>query len=1669
LKKFPLIILFVICLTKVISQTHTNSWINHSQQYLKFPITREGIYRIDSLTLSKQFDLSTINPKNFQLFIKGKEQHLYIKGESDNKINTNDYVEFYANPFVGDLDSMIYWNVQYVPNYYSGIFNDTLFGFLTLNNLNSNKRYQIETDTVTATYPQTNYFYTTRIFRSKTAYNFAPDYFYDLSDPRYTQAEGYGFPFNKGGSIGSNFGNLKVFSSPSLSATVKIKYSGGNRSTDTPFDHKIITSYTDAANNSVILADTTFKGCLPVLQTFTLASTNIADNSSFLLSSQNSALFPNFNNRTFLHSIDFFYPHSTDLNFQTFEKLFIEDHNSFNKQAFKFSSFQLNGSAEVLCYDLTNHRKIETALDNALVKVLVPNGSGMKLLYLTGETGIYKVDTLIKVNNNTGSFSNFKVMNAQKPYVIIYHKKTKSGALDYKAYRESPNGGSYMVIAADINELYEQFSWGVNKHPAAIRNFVHYLKDSLATPPEYVFIIGKGVECTKSPYSTENLIPTMGIPSCDNLLSTGISSQSHNQLVPEIPIGRISALNDTEVNKYLAKIQQHESSAPADWKKKVLHFVGGDEPNLTATLASYMSNYEQIIEDTLFGGNTLTFQKNTTAPIQTNISDSIKNTISNGAALINFFGHGSEQGFDQAIDDPEIYTNTGKYPFVIANSCYSGNIHVEGRRSVSERFVFSNQKGSIGFLATTSLGFVYSLNNYTSRFYNALSRTHYNMGVGNIVKEAVFQNSLYPDAATKFTGLDMTLHGDPALKITNGSLPDYQINNNSIVFDTKTYSDSIGIKIHIKNLGRAPLDSFYVKTERFFPNGDSTTVFKRVKAPFFKDSVSFYMLTDFSRGIGLNKFRVRVDEYNQIPESIETNNSTGFIDLFIQGGDIIPVYPYKYAIVPKTNSIILKASTPDPFAPLSTYRFQLDTCDRFINPIQTALITSKGGVLEWAVNLPFADSTVYFWRVSRDSTSPTMAYSWRESSFQTIGSKRGWGQAHFHQFKNNSYQFVQYKKDLRKFVFENSKHSVAARNFLANATNVGININWFYNNINMSSWGCAPGGWNFAVLDQVSGLPHAVVSTAYPDAGPGTYNNCVCVPSQVLRVYSFGSLNYCGFPNWKTDMENFLNSVSPGDYVLAYTVGDFYPGYAHISTYSNDLYNAFESIGAVNIRNVSDTVPYILFGKKGMSAGQGNEVIGATKNSVITLKDSIETKWDKGYVASELIGPSFKWNSLHWRVQSIDATPGDTTILKIVGIKANGITDTLQTFVQDSTDILALHNYVDASLYPYIKLVAFMKDMAHTTSPQLKRWQVLYDEAPECAINPLKGFKSLNDSLQEGDHARFVIPIENVGIKNFEDSLLITYWLEDNNRNVHQLPTKLKYKPFAPGEVILDTVEVNSYQFSGNNILWMYVNPVGKPGYQLEQYQFNNIARFPFKVSRDITNPLLDVTFDGIRILNGDIVSAKPNILITLKDENQFLLLNDTSAFKVYLTAPGQNQKQIFFSNDLIFTPATSSKNSARILYSPTLPLDGKYQLSVQAHDRSNNRSGTQNYQIQFEVNNKPTITNVMNYPNPFTTSTRFVFTLTGSEVPEVFTIQIMTISGKLVREITRDELGNLRIGRNITEYSWDGRDMYGDRLANGVYLYKVVTKLNGESIEKSGTTADKFFVKEFGKMVLMR
>jgi hypothetical protein len=381
----------------------------------------------------------------------------------------------------------------------------------------------------------------------------------------------------------------------------------------------------------------------------------------------------------------------------------------------------------------------------------------------------------------------------------------------------------------------------------------------------------------------------------------------------------------------------------------------------------------------------------------------------------------------------------------------------------------------------------------------------------------------------------------------------------------------------------------------------------------------------------------------------------------------------------------------------------------------------------------------------------------------------------------------------------------------------------------------------------------------------------------------------------------------------------------------------------------------------------------------------------------------------------------------------------------------------------------------------MESWHVLYTPLPEAAIDGSTAYTwlPLTDTLTEGQSVSFAVDVRNI-FNIPMDSLLVNYWVTDQNQLVHPIQYA-RQDSLRVGQIIRDTIVFSTAGLVGLNTFWMEVNPYLDASMlmkdQPEQAHFNNLLQIPFFVRGDSQNPILDVTFNGRHILNNDIIAPNSEILITLKDENQFLIMDadaDTTFFGIYLTDPDGNQTRIPFMDGMgnmvmQWIPAEAQHKRFKIIYPAYFSKSGKYTLMVQGSDKSGNLSGDIEYRITFEVIHESMITHLMNYPNPFSTSTRFVFTVTGNEVPDDIIIQIMTVTGRVVREITEDQLGPIHIGRNITEYAWDGKDEFGDPLANGVYLYLVKSRLNGEEIKHLETGADQYFKKGFGKMYLMR
>lgn len=1665
-----------------LSQPYGNEWVNASQPHFQFKIHQEGVYRISYQVLNdalaaQGFSLASIDPRNLQVFARGQQQFIYVEGEGDGNFDPSDFIEFYATGNDGVFDTDVYFdNPLNNANPYYSLINDTIRYFITWNNSINNARMTVETDVNFSGYTASPYVLRDEIDELHDTYYYGQVYSATggSTSPLYSGGEGYyGYYFDAGWT--DTFWNLNTANNYDQGPDAKVEISVVGQS----FDNKNLNIQGPAINFDTVME--LFNGYRFNFDVPTSALGNTTSNFTFSINNQPS-------NGAFRATVAYVkvrYPQIPNMGGGQTAKFLVPDNANFPAQSKSYLQLTGYSQANPRLYDLINHRRIELGGSPNNYQVLIPDNGTLKECYLTNEARIAS-NVITEITpagaNGTVYFTDFNALDPNTDYFAIGHQSMYNEVQQYASYR---NVSGHNAIGIDVNELYNQFGWGINKHPLAIRKFADWALGTL-TDPKHIFLIGKSVNHViarnNAGLFSEILVPSFGYPPSDVMLTSYLGIGTYLE-EPGIAIGRLAATAPQHVSDYMQKMMEYEALPIDLWMKKVLHFSGGGTESEVAQIRAFMDSYKTIIEDTLYGASVQTFQKTSSEPFQITQVDSITQLVNNGVQFINFFGHGSAVGFDVSIDHPSLFgNNNGKYPFMMANSCFAGDIHQPASvpTSISEEWVLEPGGGALGFLATVGPGSRFYLNSYCTNFYHSVSHLAYYNTIGQQVKRAVRENAQPFNDITRLHDLEYTLHGDPALNITNRELPDLMVDQQSIWFEPEeitTEMTEFEMSIKITNLGAAFADSFFVEIRRQLPTGETDTTLTIIHPPvYYLDTLTVFIPIDLIDGLGINTLCVSLDNPPYIEELSEVNNDV-CVDVNVLSPDIVPIWPYEFAVIPDQGPT-LKCSTGNPFAQQKTYRIELDTTDLFNSPLREfTTITQGGGVVNWTPNLlqNMPDSTVYFWRASIDSATYGF-YKWRESSFQYIVDKYGWGQAHYFQYKKDEHTNIIYDRPERDWDFVQTLKQFKINNF-GNPTTLAQAeaINFFIDNGREEYLGCT-GGNVFtpqlltAVMDACTLKPwetpgnDPVTGQFIPGAGAqGQLEPCRTRPE---KWYQWATPN----ANSMNNMANFLENVVPDS------------NYIGVATWLNvnlaglpaNVLDIFHDLGATAIDTLSG-VPYAFFCKKG-DPSTAIEVFGENIGDYISLTATMTGCFNQGTIQTKYIGPTSEWKSLHVRSNPKENPTLDSIAINVIGVRPSGVEEVVMTGINgSSTDILDLFNSIDAAQFPRLKLNAYcIDDSAASTPPQMDRWQVLFEGVPEAAINPHISFAFESDTINDGDLLKFHVAIEN--ISEFDmDSLLVHYWIEDAQGNRNYIPYP-RQAPLLAGDVLLDTIITDPLDFLGGNVFWVEVNP-RRPdqsyGYdQLEQYHFNNLASVQFAVNGDNVNPIMDVTFDGVHILDGDIVSAKPFVVVELDDESQFRLLNDTADFQVFIKEPeSETLKRIWFQNftNMQFFPGETPNNKARIEWPAEFDADGIYELWVQGQDKSDNAAGNQYFRISFEVINAASVTNVLNYPNPFSTSTQFVFTLTGSEQPDYFKIQIMTITGKVVKEITNDELGTINIGRNVTKYAWDGKDTYGDQLANGVYLYRVVAKLNGDYIEQRDSGADKWIESGFGKMMLIR
>ena len=187
---------------------------------------------------------------------------------------------------------------------------------------------------------------------------------------------------------------------------------------------------------------------------------------------------------------------------------------------------------------------------------------------------------------------------------------------------------------------------------------------------------------------------------------------------------------------------------------------------------------------------------------------------------------------------------------------------------------------------------------------------------------------------------------------------------------------------------------------------------------------------------------------------------------------------------------------------------------------------------------------------------------------------------------------------------------------------------------------------------------------------------------------------------------------------------------------------------------------------------------------------------------------------------------------------------------------------------------------------------------------------------------------------------------------------------------------------------------------------------------------------NGTRLEANDHLIENENLIIRISDPLGINLTNEPGH---EITITNLNLSNSFIVTD-DFLYDQNSITTGKIDFD----INDKFiHLKVKAWDNANNPSEKEIKLFRTEEN-KLKIYNVFNFPNPFKNKTQFSF-----EVTQDFDLKldVYSLGGRRIKSI---EKFNLPAGFNVLD--WNGRDSFGNEIANGVYIYRLKV-INGNSV----------------------
>ena len=1171
-------------------------------------------------------------------------------------------------------------------------------------------------------------------------------------------------------------------------------------------------------------------------------------------------------------------------------------------------------------------------------------------------------------------FRNLRSSQNSAQYIAITNKMFLNECSDYIQFISQ----NYNISTAsiDVDDIYDEFAYGYF-NPESIRDFLKAADNYWQDPkPKYVFLIGAAnydyygnkVKNFGAP-PKYNLVPSFGFPVSDTWFVIWDTTGAN---IPQMDIGRLPAKNIQEFQHYFDKHKNYLAKGFDEWNKRYIFFSGGNFTD-TSQIGQLKRINDFIIDNYIapapVGGEVSHFYK-TVNPV-TNFgpytSEQIQSAINNGGVFISYLGHSGTETWDNSITDPsQLKNNIDRNPVITDYGCSTAKFAEPDITSFSELTVNGLSGQAIAYIGNSSLGFTSTSYVFPQIFFKTIfNDSVYNIGDAHRLAKIELLNKYGSSGSYQLFTLTNTLVGDPVINVPIPPKANLSILPKDIHIAPASPSDNNdSIEVNFNYKNLGEVINDSVDI-----NIDDEYISSKIFQKTISRKIPLYIDSlkvpiVIKNKPGIHTVSITLDRNQKIDELTKADN--------------------KAAIQVNVLTSSLRNTS------LYNIENQTDGIIKFINP---SLNTSENNIIiDIGTDKDFTNSSSY--------TIPFDSFYTKYTVDPLYYNSRIWLRAEI----SGAKAFGQ----IQSF-FVGKKNGYLLNDSISFSTSNLNNLKIYKNKIS---------------ADTAKVILHAL-SAGFSDGNTAiiSENNQNFIPENTLRghhicLFDGNTLNFVQYKKFDvlsggseiTNYINFLDTLS-NKYIIIIAVSD--EGLVSSSALKSEI----KSIGSKYIDSLKFRGSWCIIGRKGAVPGSVPEAVSDPFQGRVQIDTSISLGFNYGNMATSRIGPVKEWKNLKV-TQSIPS--GSAIKYRPIGIRSNGVIDTLNylSVVNGTADL----NGINANTYPYLKIFAEFSINKNSISPVINTLNVNYSELPELGTN-YQAVSLSKDSLIFGESENLQFYVYNVG-GSPADSFKVNVDVV-NSDNVHKTIFNTIIDSLNPNSRREFKVDYNTISGTGSKLFYISIDPDNRIP---ELYKDNNVFDIPFYVQSDTSRPTLNVTFDGINIMDGDYVSSNPKIKIELYD-NSHVPITDTSAAAIYL-----NGNPVYYaSNQSSLTYTFNSANPKFVAtYVPALK-DGEYDLKIIGKNSVGTLADSAGYNRAFTVMGEAKLINVYNYPNPFSKDTYFTFKLT--QIPDELKIRIYTVAGRLVKEIKKHASD---LNYDFNKIYWDGRDQDGDMLANGVYFYKI-------------------------------